>query len=91
MLLHPPPTPEQINTVRVIVRFSLRLVILLICAGLSQTSFAYAASMLLILSVTFCLVWGAVQGERVLGPSLTNWDEAAAYACIASVAIKFAQ
>jgi hypothetical protein len=45
---------------------------------------------LLLLSITFCFVWGALRREPVFGPSLTNWDEAAAYACLATLASKFA-
>lgn len=90
-MLYPPPTPEQINTARVIARFGLRIVIVVSCAALAQASFAYALAMLLVLSIAFCFIWGTLQGEHPLGPSLTNWDEAAAYACIASIAFKFAQ
>ncbi len=87
-MLQQPPTPELINTARIIVRFGLRLAIVLFCAALAQTSFAYAMAVLLMLSITFCFVWGAVRREPVFGPSLTNWDEAAAYACLASLAFK---
>lgn len=90
-MLYPPPTPEQIRTVRVIIRFGLRLAIVLGCAAVAQVGFAHAVSVLLTLSITCCAIWGTLQGEPLLGPSLTNWDEAAAYACIAAIALKFAE
>jgi hypothetical protein len=84
------PTPEQINTARVIARFGLRLAIVVFCAAFAQTSFAYAMVVLLLLSITFCFIWGTLRREPVFGPSLTNWDEAAAYACLATLASKYA-
>jgi hypothetical protein len=84
------PTPEQIDTARVLARFGFRLAIVVFCAAFAQTSFAYAMVVLLLLSITFCFVWGAIRREPMFGPALTNWDEAAAYACLATLASKFA-
>lgn len=89
-MLHPPRTSEFTNTARVIARFIIRVPVLLSCATLAQTSYAYTLAVLLTLSITFCSSGGR-PSRAVVGPSLTNWDEAAAYACIASIVFKFAQ
>ena len=89
--MQPAPTSHQIDSARVLIRFVFRLVILLTFAGLAQTSYANAVSVLFTMSIALCITWGTIRHERILGPSLTNWDEAAAYACLALLAFKLAQ
>jgi hypothetical protein len=38
------------------------------------------------MSAIFCAVAGAMRREEMLGPVLTHWDEAAAYAVLGHVA-----
>jgi hypothetical protein len=73
------------NTVRVLFRFCLRLVVLLSFAGLGQNGYGWALLALLLMSVAMCAAWASAQREPLFGPSLTNWDEAAAYGCLASL------
>ncbi|MDQ8727716.1 hypothetical protein [Bradyrhizobium sp. LHD-71] len=87
--MQPLPSPDQLGSARVLVRFMLRLGMILLCGTLARTSYAYAVAVLLTLSILLCFFWGTVRRERMLGRSLTNWDEAMAYGCLASLALKF--
>jgi hypothetical protein len=68
---------------QVVVRFSLRLIILCTFASLGKQGFAPALRGLLILAVVFCAFVAAARREALLGPSLTHWDEAAVYGLMA--------
>jgi hypothetical protein len=73
------------NSARVLFRFGLRLVVLVSFASLGQSGYARALLALLLMSVAMCAAWASARREPVFGPSLTNWDEAAAYGCLASL------
>ena len=73
------------NTVRVLFRFCLRLVVLLSFASLGSNGYAQALLALLLMSVAMCAAWAGARREPLFGPGLTNWDEAAAYGCLASL------
>ena len=68
---------------QVVVRFSLRLIILCTFASLGKQGFAPALRGFLILAVVFCAFVAAARREALLGPSLTHWDEAAVYGLMA--------
>lgn len=84
------PTPAQIDTARVIFRFGIRVTIIVACSAFAQTSFADALALLFLIAIGPCFLWATLRREPAFGPSLTNWDEAAAYACLAALAQKFA-
>jgi hypothetical protein len=73
-----PDVPRGIAITRVLVRFSLRMAIL-IC-------FAKTLESLMALAACYCIVIGGFRREFPLGPVLTHYDEAAAYALTAGLA-----
>jgi hypothetical protein len=60
----------------VILRFTLRLTILIALAFVPQIGFAEAFPRLLLIGSVFCVLWGITERERLLAPMLTHWDEA---------------
>jgi hypothetical protein len=89
-----PPTnlnSPSFNTVRVLFRFCLRLVVLLSFASLGTNGYAQALLALLLMSVGMCVAWALMRQEQLFGSGLTNWDEAAAYGCLASLTAMIAQ
>jgi hypothetical protein len=76
---------------RVLFRFGLRMVVLVSFASLGQNGYARALLALLLMSVAMCAAWAGARREPLFGPSLTNWDEAAAYGCLASLTAMVAQ
>ena len=61
----------------VLLRFALRLAILIALALVPQNGFTEAFPRLLLIGSVFCVLWGITERERPLGPTLTHWDEAA--------------
>jgi hypothetical protein len=79
----PHPTsrlPLEPNSGQVLTRFFLRLIILAAFATFGAQGFARTLASLLVVAEIFCLVTAAFRREALLGPVLTHWDEAAAYA-----------
>jgi hypothetical protein len=73
---------HQPNSSQVCFRFLLRLVLLCLFANLGPQGFAQTFATLLAFSAVFCAIAGTLRREALLGPSLTHWDEAAAYAIL---------
>jgi len=84
------PTPSvshEVVSAHVLIRFALRLVILAIFAALGSRGFGKTLEGLLALAAVYCIVIAAVRREAPLGPVLTHFDEAAAYAVIGRLAV----
>lgn len=89
--MQPTLNSPHANTSRVLFRFGLRMVVLMPFASLGQNGYARALLALLLMSVAMCAAWAGARREPLFGPSLTNWDEAAAYGCLASLTAMVAQ
>ena len=76
---------------RVLFRFGLRIIVLVSFASLGQQGYARALLALLLMSVGMCAAWAVMRREPLFGPALSNWDEAAAYGCLASLTAMVAQ
>jgi hypothetical protein len=63
----------------VLIRFGIRLAILIALAFVPQIGFAQAFPRLLSIAGLFCVLWAAVRREPMLGPTLSHWDEAAVF------------
>lgn len=74
-------TARSLNSLALF-RFVFRLALLSAFAAMSSQGFGKGFAALLALSAVFCVVTGALRGEPILGPVLTHWDEAAAYALL---------
>lgn len=81
--LHP------LNSSQVLFRFMFRLVLLIAFAAMNSQGFGTAFAALLVLTAVFCAVSGTLRQEAILGPVLTHWDEAAAYAFISRLISAF--
>ena len=80
--------PHEISTAT-IVRFGIRLPLMAVCATFAQAGFASSLAVILLLCSALCVILGLLRQERALGGTLNNWDEAAAYACLAALALRF--
>jgi hypothetical protein len=69
-------------------RFFMRLAIFSVFAALGQQGFGKTLANLLILAFAYCVVAAAIRREEPFGLELTHFDEAAAYAVIATLAAR---
>jgi hypothetical protein len=81
-----PATPHQLNSLQVLFRFLLRLVLLSTFATLGPQRYGTAFTSLMALTAFFCAILGVMRQEAIFSPVLTHWDEAAAYALISRLA-----
>jgi len=79
-MTQPAPPVEQPTSERVLARFVVRLVMLATFASFSTHGFGTSLAPMLLLASVFCVVTAKLRQEVVLGPVLTHWDEAAAFA-----------
>jgi len=84
--MHTPELPREVVSARVLIRFALRMLVLGAFAALGSRGFGEALEGLLALAAVYCIVIAAVRREAPLGPALTHFDEAAAYAVIGRLA-----
>ena len=84
--MSPNPTvnPHFVSA-RVLVRFGLRVAILSAAALLAGRGFADTLVSLLALASVCCGALAAGRGEPLLGPVLSHWDEAVAFALASRV------
>ena len=83
--------PHQATTVNdsihVLIRFGIRLAILIALAFVAQIGFDQAFPRFLLLAGLFCSVWAMFRREPMFGPVLTHWDEAAALIIMSRLAV----
>jgi hypothetical protein len=84
---HNPDIPRELVSVQVLIRFLLRMVILSVFAALGSQGFAKTLESLLVLATFYCITVAAIRREAPFGPVLTHFDEAAAYAVVAGLAL----
>jgi hypothetical protein len=77
------------QTVRVILRFWLRMVILLVFAAFSSTRFDHILMLLLLMSTVLSAVLATLKREEPLAPIINHWDEAIAYAALCCLLVAF--
>ena len=86
-----PNLPQELRSTRVLVRFALRVMILVVFAASASVGFGKAFAALLWMSIIICAVVGAIRREPPLGPALNHWDEMAAYAAMFALVSVFNQ
>ncbi len=86
-----PNRPQELTSTRVIVRFALRVTILVIFAVSASIGFGKAFAALLWMSIILCAVTGAIRREAPFGPALNHWDEMTAYAAMFALVSIFNQ
>jgi len=80
-----PNLSRDLRSTQVIVRFCLRIGILLAFAAFASIGFGRSLAALLWMSIVLCAVIGTVKREPPLGTALNHWDEATAYAALFSL------
>jgi hypothetical protein len=73
------------NSAQVIVRFCLRLSILIAFAVFASVGFGRALVALLWMSTILCAVIGFMRREPFLASDLNHWDEMAAYGALCAL------
>jgi hypothetical protein len=74
--------PQQLRSTQVLVRFALRMVILVVFAMFGSIGFARSLAALLWMSTILSAVVGMMKRERPFDISLNHWDETAVYAAL---------
>jgi len=77
-----PNLPQQLRSTRVIVRFGLRMVILVIFATVGSIGFDRSVAALLWMSTILSAVIAAMRREPPFDKVLNHWDETVAYAAL---------
>jgi hypothetical protein len=80
---------REAQSIRVIIRFWLRMVILLVFAAFSSVRFDQSLMLLLLMSTILSAVLATLKREEPLGSVLNHWDEAIAYAALCCLIIAF--
>jgi hypothetical protein len=77
------------RSTQVMVRFGLRMIILVIFASVGGLGFGRSLAALLWMSTIFSAVVGTIRREPLFDTTLNHWDETAAYAAICCLAVTF--
>ena len=77
-----PKLSRELRPAQVLVRFSLRMSILVFFAAFASIGFTRGLAALLWMSIILCAVIGAMRREQPFGAALNHWDETVAYAAL---------
>ena len=78
---------REAQTIRVIIRFWLRMVVLLAFAAFSSIRFDQSLLLLLLMSTILSTVLATLKREQPLASVLNHWDEAITYAALGCLII----
>jgi hypothetical protein len=73
---------REAQTIGVIIRFWLRMIVLLVFAAFSSIRFDHILALLLLMSVVLSATLATFKREAPFGPAFNHWDEAIAYAAL---------
>jgi hypothetical protein len=77
-----PNLPRELRSMQVLVRFCLRMSILVIFAAFASIRFSRGLAALLWMAIILSAAIGAMKREPPFGLVLNHWDEAVAYAAL---------
>jgi hypothetical protein len=77
-----PHLPRELRSTQVVVRFSLRMIILVVFATFGSIGFTRSLAALLWMSIVLSAVVGAMRRERPFDIILNHWDETVAYTAV---------
>jgi hypothetical protein len=77
-----PHLRQELKSTQVLVRFSLRLIVLAAFATFSSIGFARSLAALLWMTIVLSAVVGAMKRERPFDDTLNHWDETVAYTAL---------
>ena len=84
-----PNLSRELRSTQVIVRFCLRIGILVAFASFASIGFGRSLAALLWMAIILCAVIGAVKREPPFGAILNHWDETVAYAALFALVASF--
>jgi len=88
-LAQPPNLSRELRSTQVLIRFLLRMSILVAFAAFASIGFARGLAALLWMSIILCAVVGAMKREQPFGAVLNHWDETVAYAALFALVSSF--
>ena len=88
-MAQPPNLSRELRSTQVLIRFLLRMSILVAFAAFASIGFARGLAALLWMSIILCAVVGAMKREQPFGAVLNHWDETAAYAALFTLVSSF--
>jgi hypothetical protein len=77
-----PNLPRELRSTQVLIRFCLRMSILVVFAAFASIDFGRSLATLLWMAIILCAVVGAVKREPLFDIVLNHWDETVAYAAM---------
>ena len=86
-----PNLPRELRSTQVIVRFCLRMIILVIFAAFGSIGFGRSLAALLWMSAILAAVMGAMRREPLMDTVLNHWDEMVAYVALCCLVSGFNQ
>jgi hypothetical protein len=86
-----PDLPRESRSTHVMLRFGLRMIILMVFAAFASIGFGRSLVALLWMSTIMSAVIGAIRREPPFGTVLNHWDETAAYAALCALASGLSQ
>jgi hypothetical protein len=73
---------RELKPTQVLIRFVLRMSILVVFAAFASIGFTKGLAALLWMSIILCAVIGTMRREQPFGAALNHWDETVAYAAL---------
>ena len=86
-----PNLPQELRSVQVLVRFGLRMIILVTFAAFGSIGFGRSLVALLWMAAILSAVVGALRREPPFDTVLNHWDETIAYVALCSLVSAFIQ
>ena len=86
-----PDLPRELRSTQVMVRFGVRMIILVVFAAFASNGFGRSLVALLWMSTIMSAVIGAIRREPPFDTVLNHWDETAAYAALCALASGLSQ
>lgn len=80
---------RELKSTQVLVRFLLRMSILVVFAAFASIGFGRSFAALLWMSIILCAVIGIMKREQPFGAALNHWDETVAYAALFALVSSF--
>jgi hypothetical protein len=77
-----PNLQRELKSSQALVRFCLRMIILVVFAAFGSIGFGRSLAALLWMSIILCAVIGTMKREPPFGSVLNHWDEAVAFAAL---------
>jgi hypothetical protein len=84
-----PNLSRELRSTQVLIRFFVRMSILVAFAAFASIGFARGLGALLWMSIVLCAVVGTMRREPPFGATLNHWDETVAYAAVFALVSSF--